>query len=178
MTEEKKINIYWEGPFSYEKTLEEFKDKDKDYGVYQLYGTHQVYGFNILLYIGMACDQTFSVRLSQHSHWFDEQALPIATKVRIGRLEGKTPSRQIWSDEIRKAEKLLILAHCPSLNSSGLKVPIYKRHEEFGIHVLNWGKCGLLLPEVSGLRFSSYSKEDDDGSDYLDYYSCIEADKH
>jgi len=108
------IHIRWEGPFSYDKVKKEFADEDKDYGVYQLYGTHQIYGFNTLLYIGMVAEQTFSERISQHGHLFDEQALPIVTEVRIGRLIGKTPNDgQEWNERIKQAERLLILAHQP-----------------------------------------------------------------
>ncbi len=42
------INIKWEGP----KNLEEAQKKEnskKDYGVYQIYGFHPVYGSNVLL---------------------------------------------------------------------------------------------------------------------------------
>lgn len=55
------IHVHWNGPFSLEDV--EQKDDNFDYGVYQVYGSHPIYGSDVLLYIGKASDQTFSVRI-------------------------------------------------------------------------------------------------------------------
>ncbi len=50
MAEIEIINIMWEGPLKPEKAND--KNGETDYGVYQYYGDHPVYGLNVLLYIG------------------------------------------------------------------------------------------------------------------------------
>ena len=60
----KLIEIEWEGPF----TMEEISNKNKsdDFGIYMAYGQHRIYGENVLLYVGKAEQQKFSVRILQH----------------------------------------------------------------------------------------------------------------
>ena len=58
------IHLAWEGPFRLDN-LSKLQDENKDYGVYQIYGRHLVYGSGVLLYIGKASDQTFGKRISQ-----------------------------------------------------------------------------------------------------------------
>jgi len=159
MEEMKAIHIDWEGPFSHERASSEFNNEKTDFGVYQLYGTHPIYGFNSLLYIGMAGEQTLSERISQHKRFFGKYWIPRARKVFVGRLMGERPSLSAWSEEIALAEKLLIFSHCPPMNSSGLNVQITKKDREYGYHVFNWGQHGVLLPEVSAQRFS-FSDDD------------------
>ena len=43
------------------------RDKEEDYGVYQIYGYHRVFGANSLLYIGQTIDQTFGQRFTGHN---------------------------------------------------------------------------------------------------------------
>jgi hypothetical protein len=62
----KHIHIYWEGLFTLDQ-LTEIQDNTRDYGVYQIYGGHPVYGSNVLLYIGKADRQTFGTRVSQEN---------------------------------------------------------------------------------------------------------------
>ena len=56
------IHIDWDGPYRIEE-INELNDEKKDYGIYQIYGTHPVYGSNVLLYIGKADQQTFGARI-------------------------------------------------------------------------------------------------------------------
>lgn len=49
------IQIKWESPFR----IDDLNDDEIDYGIYQIYGNHLVYGENVLLYIGQANEQTF-----------------------------------------------------------------------------------------------------------------------
>ena len=44
------VTIEWEGPFSLDYVIEELNGKD-NYGLYQIYGTHIVYGAGSLLYL-------------------------------------------------------------------------------------------------------------------------------
>lgn len=47
------IEVSWEGPISLRQVVATRK-KAEDYGVCQIYGTHNVFGPQALLYIGMA----------------------------------------------------------------------------------------------------------------------------
>ncbi len=57
------LPIFWEGPIAMDKVIT--KNEPWDFGVYQIYGTHNVLGPNTLLYIGQASDQKFARRLPQ-----------------------------------------------------------------------------------------------------------------
>ena len=147
------IHVQWDGPYTYEEA-EELKDSNSDYGVYQIYGSHPVYGSDILVYIGKASQQTFGLRLSQEL-WNLHNQDSSRVAVYVGRLStyNVTPSSEVWTQEISLVERLLIYSHWPAGNSSGL-------HVKFGedlhyVQVLNWGKYRDLLPEVSGARYSN-----------------------
>jgi len=56
------IHIQWEGPYSYQE-IKDLKNENNDYGIYQIYGGHPIYGSGALLYIGKAQLQTFGIRL-------------------------------------------------------------------------------------------------------------------
>lgn len=149
----KDIHIDWDGPYNYDEAVK-LKDHNIDYGVYQIYGTHPLYGSNILLYIGQANSQTFGVRLSQEA-WRSSDADPSDLKVYVGRLAGygATPSNDEWASQITIAERMLIFAHWPAGNSSGLNVYLDEKYHD--THILNWGCHRDLLPEVSGARYSN-----------------------
>ena len=58
-----------------------------DYGVYQLYGAHFVYGDDVLRYIGKAAEQTFGVRLQQHvQDWLADEHDVRRVAVYVGRV--------------------------------------------------------------------------------------------
>lgn len=48
------IQILWDGPYSI-TDLVKLKNEEIDYGIYQIYGNHPVYGNDVLLYIGCFC---------------------------------------------------------------------------------------------------------------------------
>src|SRR5260221_10541362 len=106
------VHIEWEGPYTLE-AKNKLKDPT-DYGIYQVYGCHSVYGVDTLLYIGKARDQTFATRLKQEEHWLYHQDFQ-RLSFYVGRFSGwlGTPSDDNWADQIDRAEKLLILAHRP-----------------------------------------------------------------
>ncbi len=152
------INIYWQGPVSLEdiQTHKELNDENEGYGVYQIYGTHPVYGHDVLLYIGKAARQTFKKRLSQEEHWWYNAGAE-EMKIYYGKLIGKTPSEEEWEEMIAKAEQLLIHAHRPAHNSSNINSVKEKKLQN--THVLNWGSFRNLLPEVSSMRIFDETKE-------------------
>ena len=144
------IHIFWEGPFSLIEVRE--KDADKDYGVYQIYGHHPLYGSNVLLYIGKAQAQTFALRISQEK-WV-ERTDPINTQIYLGRLAGKNKiSGDAWEELIQQAEQLLIYAHLPALNTQNTKS--LSEEKVLGNRIFNWDSHRDLFPEVSGSRFTS-----------------------
>ncbi|MBC5852933.1 hypothetical protein H8Q88_18790 [Vibrio metschnikovii] len=148
------IHIDWSGSY----TLDELKGltSSSDYGIYQIYGTHPVYGSDVLLYIGKADYQTLGVRIPQHDKWaYTSDVNNI--RVYIGRLGSNLQvSESEWSKLIDLAERLLIYTHKPAYNSSCLnsvdKVPII-------VHVFNWGNYRSLLPEVSAFRYLATDEE-------------------
>jgi len=146
------IHLQWSGPFSWAE-----KDKlnqNKDYGIYQVYGCHSIYGVDVLLYIGKASKQTFAVRLKQHWEYPAHQDFE-RVSIYVGRCSGwnGTPSNDIWEEQIDLAEKLLILSAMPAYNAQK-RIDINDPRLR-GLHVLNWGCYRSLLPEASGRRYSS-----------------------
>jgi hypothetical protein len=152
------IHIDWDGPYSLEGELNKINNNEIDYGIYQIYGTHPIYGSDKLIYIGKADFQTFGVRIRQERWLWNSD--PKTVKIYIGRLAG-TPeiSLEDWSAEINKAERLLIYSHAPAYNSSNI---LTLGHEEglLDVHILNWGRYRDLLPEVSGARWTYKHDED------------------
>lgn len=147
----KLIQIDWEGPFSL-SDLANLSNEQIDYGIYQIYGKHPVYGSGVLLYIGKAALQTFGKRIAQEN-WFDtndSNTLSIYT----GRLAGEiTPPEKEWENEIDLAERLLIYVHKPAYNARSISS--FPDSDLQNVHILNWGHYRDLLSEVSGLRWTS-----------------------
>jgi len=161
------IHIQWEGPHQVSQALG--LTAPTDYGLYQVYGCHPVYGVGTLLYIGKARDQTFSTRLKQES-WDDYADWEGKVTIYVGRLLGsETPSDARWNREIDCAEALLINAHKPAHNQVGIRYLSPRTDRAVReVHVFNWGDFASLLPEVTGHRWSSKA---DDISEYLPYGS-------
>lgn len=149
--EETIIHIEWDGPFRFDGVGS--LDSSTDYGVYQIYGGHPVYGNSALLYIGLAAAQRFGHRIPQESHWLDNRDAG-RVEVYVGRLAGsKTPDDDTWDRHIRLAERLLIYAHSPPMNT---QKNLAKLEPELRfIRILNWARHRDLLPEVSGARWTS-----------------------
>ena len=123
--------------------------QNHDYGVYQVYGPSPVYGRQELLYIGLASNQTFGVRIKQHRHWFECTRDDSQVVIYVGRLMGaSTPENHVWSKEIKLAEGILIYAHYPCYNKQ--KDGVASDPEFRRVHVHNLGRYRDLFPEVSG----------------------------
>lgn len=145
------IHIFWEGPHN----LNEIKnlDKGKDYGVYQIYGHHPLYGSSVLLYIGLAESQTFAERVDQHKIKWLDYAADKNTQVYVGRFAGRNKiTNDEWTSVIELAEKLLIFAHQPVFNTQNTKsIP---EDSVLNNRIYNWDQRRDLFPEVSGGRFT------------------------
>jgi|SRR5699024_6334487 len=140
------IQIKWEGPFCIEDLIS-LNNYETDYGIYQIYGNHLVYGEHVLLYIGQANQQSFYKRLTQHADWLENHF-----SFYIGRLNGQiTPSYDKWYEKICVAEQLLINIHAPAYNIANINSVNLDKVGH--IHILNIGKYKSLLPEVSGTRW-------------------------
>lgn len=115
----KVIEIMWEGPYTDEQVLT--LKGNTDWGVYQVYGNHRVYGRGVLLYIGKAVEdaQKFGVRIPQHNDWFGWKGAELSYYV--GRFGAEAQADyQGWIDEINYSEAMLIDYCQPAWNSSGL----------------------------------------------------------
>jgi hypothetical protein len=147
---ESTIHIIWSDPIAYGEVSKLVCDTD--FGIYAIYGNHPTLGRDGLLYIGRAMGGSFGWRLPQHAGWLKDATGEI--RVRLGRFAGaSTPPDSIWNNEIEKAERLLIFAHRPPLNG---KIGFGSSESELQFfHVCNWGAIGDILPEVSGLRWTS-----------------------
>lgn len=148
---EKTIHFKWSGPFSL-KNLKILNNTTNDYGIYHIYGTHVIYGQNVLLYIGKAQEQTFFTRINQED-WQDDQD-PMKIEIYTGRIIGKnTTDDKEWGKQIDLCEKLLIYSHAPAYNAHNINsIPEQKLEN---IRIFNWGAYKNLLPEISGKRWTS-----------------------
>ncbi len=174
-TEIENIRIEWDGPYNlmdigYDEETGKYKTKDislnddcKDFGIYQVYGCHPIYGNDVLLYIGQAAKQTFSKRLSQEAWEFNVDHKHI--QFYVGRLfsEHQPSSEEIWDKMIDISERMLIFAHEPARNSSNILTITRNKTklEEFkNIRIFNYDNYRSLMPEISGelwvKRFEDY----------------------
>src|SRR5215216_2315344 len=102
------IDIEWDGPYRFWDHPSQLEPVSgltgpTDYGVYQVYGGHPVYGNSALLYIGMAAAQEFGKRIPQEKHWLDNRDAG-RVEVYVGRLAGnRTPDDEAWELQIRLA---------------------------------------------------------------------------
>ena len=140
------IHVVWDGPYSHVEALQ--LNSPSDYGLYQYYGDHHVYGNSALLYIGKAQDQTFGRRLSQHNWemWSSSNIVIYVGKVH----SEESLELDEWQRQINLAERILIQSHSPSFNSSNLNTIGHKVEDT---RVLNWGTRMKLLPEASISRW-------------------------
>ena len=98
------IHIQWEGPCGY-RDLRNIDDTQKDYGLYQVYACHPVYGSGVLVYIDLAAHRTLGVRIREHRWETGSEPDPEMLEFYVGRLSGNQPKNiGDWVNEIRLAE--------------------------------------------------------------------------
>ncbi|MBM4296045.1 MAG: hypothetical protein FJ126_14245 [Deltaproteobacteria bacterium] len=147
----KTIFIEWDGPYSFDE-LEELYDESCDFGLYQVYGVHPVYGEETLLFLDRTTDWVFGARLASEQPYWDAEGDFHPLSIYVGRLAGEmTPGGEAWNREIEQAARLLIFAHAPVFNDRELGSPPDRDLKE--VHVINWGAHMDLAPEVSGARW-------------------------
>lgn len=144
MSEMKLLRIWWEGPLTYSEVGE--KSAEVDYGLYQIYGHHNVFGPNSLIYIGKAEQQTFAARFAQH--WENWLKFEREVTIYLGRIHHEDRREDDnwaeWQQLVSDAEKLLIHWHTPPYNSQFIS-----EYTGRPLHVQCWGDRGRLLPEFS-----------------------------
>ncbi|MCP8687734.1 hypothetical protein [Marinobacterium sedimentorum] len=152
-TEENVYDVYWEGPFNYDDLRE--TESHEDLVLYAIYGTHPLYGRNVLLYIGIT-ENLVTTRLSQHSWWIDGEPDPCGVYMAsIGKFESWAKSQEFERypkmdpATTRIIESLLIYSHQPIYNQRNKNsASLAKNYRAF-----NTGRRGMLLGEVSGLYY-------------------------
>lgn len=142
------IAIMWDGPYSIEEIATRFSNAS-DYGLYQIYGTHNIYGPDALLYIGKAELNSFAERIPSHKEWANWEAS--AVEVYLGRVSGNEEMTQViresWNDRIDRAERILIYFSSPPYCGRNIK----RLGEMPATIVLNYKKRKRLPCELSSI---------------------------
>jgi hypothetical protein len=143
-------DVFWEGPFEWEKGQRECKD---NHVLYQIYGSHHLYGRDVLLYIGSTLRTPFK-RLREHEEWIEDEydkmtfrfgSISEFTTARWEEQEKRRPYPRPKDSVIEAVEALLIYANQPAYNSRNKA----DAKNAAGIRIFNTGRIGHLLPEVS-----------------------------
>jgi len=146
-------HLYWK-EYDWNNDVMTRFNSSTDYGVYQVYGDHPVYGANTLLYIGKVKDETYSQRMKGHAD-FDASQVSRFSKLYLAYFcKVDDLNEANWGNAIDIVEKTLIKAHSPALNSKEVMGFLDKNTPN--ILIYNWGARGKLLPEVSTLRCSEF----------------------
>ena len=148
MDNEKLYDVYWEGPFEWEKREDNLKEH---HVLYQIYGSHHLYGRDVLLYIGLT-SRDMKERLREHKEWINDEYDKVT--IRFGSLGEFTTWRDWDTDEsyvkpdsnaVERIEALLIYAHYPVYNERNKS----QAEKARGIRIFNSGRLGQLFPEIS-----------------------------
>ena len=143
---------HWEGPFEWDLVS---KRQEREHVLYAIYGSHHLYGRNVLLYIGKT-SSGIGKRLRGHEAWVNDEYDTVTVHLAsLGRfhnwndwVEGERYPKARDST-VKAVEALLIYAHQPAYNSQNTTSLSLAK----GFRVLNTGRLGHLLPEVSYLYY-------------------------
>jgi len=153
------INIWWEGPFKIDDILNNTIDNNiydntaDRIGIYQIYGTHPLYGHDQLLYIGRTQNKNgFKSRLK--NRWVIENGEDDENiKIYLGTIFSY--DKDISSNEnnfIEKAEVLLINTLKPAFNSSNIQ-SVDKKLQEQNYIIYNHNNYRDIYPVLSSKHF-------------------------
>lgn len=129
MNAREEIKIFWEGPFRIDYILDNkigkpYEVRANSQGLYQIYGSHPLYGSNVLVYIGRTKNKNgFKSRLK--NRWVvDNGSDTENVQIYLGTIFSDIT--QDYSNEeinniIDKSEVLLINAMKPAYNSSNIQ---------------------------------------------------------
>lgn len=156
----KEINIWWEGPFSKSQIINnkidsaKYNNTSNRIGLYQIYGTHPLYGNDVLLYIGRTKSKKgFADRLNQR--WEIEGGNDDENvKIYLGTIYSSevTITQAEENSLIDLSEVLLINALKPAFNSSNIK-SVGKKYLENSYRVHNENNYRNLYPILSSEYF-------------------------
>lgn len=159
MSEIEIIKICWEGPFNINEITKgeidkKYDVKSNDIGLYQIYGSHPLYGDSVLVYIGRTKNKNgFKSRLKDR--WVIENGNDAENvQIYLGTIfsDHKKYSDEIVNDMIEKAEVLLINALKPAFNSSNIQSAKNELLEQkFIVH--NEGNYRKLHPVLDSQYF-------------------------
>lgn len=150
MKDEKVYEVFWDGPYDCDD--ENACGKEEGNVLYQIYGSHHLYGRDVLLYIGRTGRTAFK-RILEHEEWiqeeYDKMTLRYGSIREFSGWKGwenrKEPYPAAEGLPIDGIEALLIYANQPAYNSRNKEGAARAK----GIRIFNSGKLGHLLPEVS-----------------------------
>lgn len=150
---ERLVRVNWDGTLTVDEAVR-LRNDVVDCGLYQVYGFHEVFGPEALLYIGRTDNQTFALRIAQHRPWLRHV---MDCRIRIGRLRDddyklEPPNWHDWLGLQQSVEGLTIYWHSPPYNSQGIV-----RYAGLNVRVQNLGNRGRLLPEYSA-RFGELAR--------------------
>jgi len=157
---EQTVVVHWEGPFEWDECS---KHWGKGHVLYALYGSHHLYGRDVLLYLGR---DDVAHPIECHGRWIENEY--DAMKVRfasIGKFEGWAERDRIERYDppadrslVANVEALLIRAHQPAYNMMNKgALP------NAGLRILNTGRMGHLLPEISSLYYATEGTSENEG---------------
>ncbi|MDQ7060082.1 MAG: hypothetical protein Q9M43_02735 [Sulfurimonas sp.] len=157
MKDREEIKILWEGPFKIDDILNNNIDQKYDVtarsqGIYQIYGSHPLYGNGVLVYIGRTKDVNgFKSRLK--GRWVIENGSDTENvEVYLGTIFSDSKKIENENDLIDKSEVLLINAMKPAYNSSNIQSANEDFIEEnFILH--NEGNYRSLYPVLDSKYF-------------------------
>ena len=111
------VRVEWEGSLTIDEVLE-LGDPNRDFGLYQIYGCHVIFGDNSLLYIGETAtkERTFSQRFVEHAGWLKEEKGVFIYVGRINKEDYGADRQQV----IKDTEAFTIYWHSPPYNSSNI----------------------------------------------------------
>lgn len=151
--------VHWDGPFSIDEATSQ-KQNYPGYVLYLLYGYHNLYGFNSLLYLGQT-SAGIKTRLGQHDDWIKDEYDEVS--VRLGSVskftgwdnwqkfknQGNPYKYPKGKEIIERIEKLLIYANQPAYNVANKN----DSKSSNNLRVFNSGHFGSIFPEISSWYF-------------------------
>lgn len=165
----RQVDVEWEGPFvvEYDREKDQYRlsgipsEVEGNAQLYSFYGRHPVYGAQSLLYIGRTLPSSEGGGINNRIRTHLDGPLWYHTEL-VVHLGVASERNDVVADFqlIEAVESLLIAANMPALNCEHIKGP---KVSAGGVHVVNWGFIGGLVPECSSRRFIGLSERCGEG---------------
>lgn len=159
------IYVEWSGPYSHSDIIDKRNNKNykvtpDDIGLYQIYGSNPIYGNNVLIYIGKTVGEEenskFYKRLNKGRGVILSNEDSDNIQIYLGKIYyDDSRKHDTLSEDISKAESLLIHYHKPSNNSSNINSLKYYDKD---YRVINTGNYRSLNKEISTTAFTKEHK--------------------